>query len=173
KYEFAISDAGGDGLGSEGRGGYYVAADGVALGASSFFFHEERMTFDLPYDAELRQGDRADDNRATTCTDDFFLAVKTDDRPDETTWEVVDAATEKAVLTGGPYEEAGAVYTSRACLRDGEFVFRVRDAGGDGMCCGEGRGFLVASSRGETVLDSNGKFGEEASAAFEVGHGRR
>ncbi|KAL9178654.1 hypothetical protein ACHAXT_001992 [Thalassiosira profunda] len=163
-YDFRISDSGGDGLGEEGNGGYYITADGATLGVSSFFFHEERMTFALPFDADGDGEDKA-------CADDFFLAVKTDDNPKETRWTVVDDATGEAVLEGGPYELPQAVHTRRACLPDGEYTFRMTDEGADGLCCEEGKGFFVLSREGETIATSNGEFGERKEVSFAVGDG--
>ncbi|KAL3805955.1 hypothetical protein ACHAW5_002491 [Stephanodiscus triporus] len=166
-YTFDISDSSGNGLGRDGEGGYYITADGITLGISSFFFHDERMTFDLPFYAENANAN--DDHEDTACTDDFFLAVHTDGNPGETTWNVIDNDTGDEVLAGGPYSLPLAVYTQRACLPNGSYTFNMLDDGGDGVCCDNGKGFFLLSKDGKTIMNSNGEFGAESSTVFVLG----
>lgn len=161
-YEFTISDSGGDGLGVDGKGGYYITADGITLGVSSFFFHEEKMTFELPFDAEEENATGND----TACTDDFYLAIKTDANPEETSWNVVDADTGDQVLTGGPYDLPWAVYSRRACLPNGNYTFNMLDEGGDGIHGIGEKGFYVLSKDGETIIQSDGQYGSGNSTDF-------
>ena len=173
-YTFTIADSSGNGLGSEGSGGYYIQAQGVTLGISSFFFHEEKMTFTLPFDAEEGNNDKVDGdagygNVDTVCTDDFFLAIKTDKYPEQTLWNVIDNESGSPVLSGGPYKLPWAVYTRRACLPDGNYTFNMLDDGGDGLCCDTGKGFFVLSKDGETIASSDGQFGNETSTVFLLG----
>jgi hypothetical protein len=163
-YTFTISDSSGNGLGSEGEGGYYITSDGVTLGISSFFFHEEKMSFQLP----LEKADDSDKEDAV-CSDDFFLAIQTDDNPNETMWNIIDDDTGKEVLAGGPYSLPLAMYTHRACLPDGKYSFNMVDAGGDGLCCNNGRGFYLLSKDGKTIMNSDGEFGSKNSVAFVLG----
>jgi hypothetical protein len=164
-YEFTISDSGGDGLGEDGKGGYYITADGVTLGVSSFFFHEEKMTFQLPFDAE-EENTNGNYKNDTACTDDFYLAIKTDENPKETSWNVVDKDTGDQVLAGGPYALPWAVYTRRACLPNGRYTFNMLDEGGDGIQGISEKGFFVLSKDGETIIQSDGQFGYGNSTDF-------
>ena len=164
-YTFHVADSGGNGLGADGRNGYYILANGIKLGVSSFFFHDEEMTFSLPFD-----GDEADGDNDTACADDFFLAVKTDNRPNETKWNVVDNDTGDTVLEGGPYSLPRAVYTKRACLKNGNYTLNMHDDGGDGICCDYGKGFFVLYSDGKTIIDSDGKYGGFHSTIFLLGN---
>ena len=108
-YTFAISDSAGDELGNDGQSGYYVEANGVMLGVSSFFYNEERMSFSLPFDAnEDRHHHNDGDDDDSICTDDFVLAIRTDQNPGETTWNVVDDRTGRTVLRG-PYATPDAM----------------------------------------------------------------
>ncbi|KAL7537139.1 hypothetical protein ACHAXR_007614 [Thalassiosira sp. AJA248-18] len=181
-YTFTITDSSGNGLAGvlpgtgttgpsdNGKVGYYIQAEDVTLGISSFFFHEEKMTFTLPFDAEEHSNDRVDGGTVNTaCTDDFFLAVKTDKNPGETEWNVIDNDTGNEVLAGGPYELPWAVYTRRACLPNGNYTFNMLDNGGDGVCCNDGQGFFVLSKDGEVIVNSDGKFGMEQSTVFLLG----
>lgn len=166
QYTFTISDSSKNGLGTDGNAGYYITANDVVLGVSSFFFHEEKMTFTLPYEVK----DNADGE--TSCSDDFFLALKTDGKPNETSWNVVDRETGEKVLEGGNYEEPGAVYTERACLPAGDYTLNMKDSGDDGLAdVDEGKGFFVLSQYGKAIIDSNGQFGSMKSFDFEVDGG--
>jgi len=185
-YTFTISDSAGNGLGGgelneddsekEGKGsstGYYITANDVTLGVSSFFFHEEKMTFTLPFDAEEVEDtsdETADEEEMdTVCTDDFFLAIKTDGKPSESTWNVIDNDTQEEVLSGGPYEMEWTVYTHRACLPNGHYTFNMFDEGEDGVCCDGGKGFFVLQKDGKTIVNSNGEFGSVKSVDFMLG----
>ena len=179
-YEFTISDSGSDGLGDNGKGGYYIAANGITLGVSSFFFHEEKMTFELPFDdAEIKEEEYSNSGgnakNDSACTDDFYLAIKTDGNPEETSWNVIDNDTGNQVLAGGPYSLKWAVYSHRACLPNGNYTFNIVDDGGDGVDGGDDnsgeKGFFVLSKDGETVLQSDGQFGPGTSIVFVLGDG--
>lgn len=164
-YEFTISDSGGDGLGDDGKDGYYITADGITLGVSTFFFHEEKMTFEIPFNAEEEYTDGNATND-TACTDDFYVAIKTDDNPVETSWSVVDKDTGDEVLAGGPYALPWAVYSHRACLPNGNYTFHMVDKGGDGIHGESEQGFFVLSKDGETIIQSDGQFGSGNSTDF-------
>jgi len=168
-YTFTINDSGGDGLGSNGSGGYYITANDVTLGVSSFFFHEERMTFALPFDGGEGEEEDGGSSMAQPCSDDFVLAIKTDKYPNQTTWDVIDNDSGDEVLKGGPYDLPYTVYTRRACLPHGNYTFHMKDDGGDGVCCDDGKGFFVLSKDGETIVDSDGKFGKGMSKVFLLG----
>jgi hypothetical protein len=163
-FTFHVSDSGGDGLGADGKGGYYIIADDVKLGVSSFFFHDEEMTFSLPF-----EGDEDDGDNDTACADDFFLVVKTDDAPEETSWTVVDNVSGEKVLEGGNYKLPWAVYTKRACLADGEYTLNIKDEGKDGMCCSKGQGFYMLYNDGQPIVNSDGEFGSGQSTVFVLG----
>ena len=187
-YTFTISDSAGNGLGGgeldeeddsgdEGSSsGYYITANDVTLGVSSFFFHEEKMTFTLPFGAEEVEdtsdetAETGDEEMDTVCTDDFFLAIKTDGKPNESTWNVIDNGTQEEVLSGGPYDMEWTVYTHRACLPNGHYTFNMFDEGEDGVCCdGGGKGFFVLQKDGKTIVNSNGEFGSVKSVEFMLG----
>jgi hypothetical protein len=164
-FTFTVTDSGGDGLGTEGEGGYYIVADGVKLGVSSFFFHEDQMTFTLPF-----VGDEYDGDGETQCADDFFLVVKTDINPGETTWDVVDNETGETILEGGPYELPHSVYTHRACMANGNYTLNMKDGGKDGVCCGvNGYGLYMLYNDGEIITSSTGEYGSGTSTVFVLG----
>jgi len=43
------------------------------------------------------------------------------------------------------------------------------DAGGDGVCCNNGKGFFLLSKDGKLIMNSNGDFGAESSVVFVLG----
>mmetsp|Transcript_13586 Transcript_13586/g.19344 ORF Transcript_13586/g.19344 Transcript_13586/m.19344 type:complete len:119 (+) Transcript_13586:201-557(+) len=100
------------------------------------------------------------------CSDDFLLVVKTDDKPEETSWDVVDNDSGETVLRGGPYSLPQSVHTQRACLSDGNYTFNMHDLGGEGICCDNGKGFFSLYKNGVEVVDSNGQFGTKNSTVF-------
>lgn len=156
-YTFHISDSGGDGLGERGKTGYVINADGIDFGVSTWFLHDEKMTFSLPL---------VDDINTGYCSDDFLLVIKTDDKPEETRWDVVNNDNGETVLRGGPYFLPQSIHTQRACLSDGSYTFNIHDSGGDGVCCNAGKGFFSLYRNGVEVVDSNGQYGNNNSAAF-------
>jgi hypothetical protein len=98
------------------------------------------MSFQLP----LKNAHDSDKEEGAVCSDDFFLAIQTDDNPDETTWNIIDDDSGKEVLAGGPYSLPLAMYTHRAaCLPDGKYLIwqiqvvtdYVASMGEDSTCC--------------------------------------
>lgn len=160
-YTFHISDSAGNGLGERGSTGYIISADGIDLGVSTWFLHDEKMTFTLPLVDEAESG---------VCTDDFLLIIKTDNKPEEMHWDVVDNESGETLLKGGPYLLPQSVHTHRACLSSGNYTFNMHDSFGDGICCGNGRGFFSLYKDGVEVVDSNGQYGYNESTIFVLGN---
>ncbi len=156
-YTFHISDSGGDGLGERGKTGYIISADGIDFGVSTWFLHDEKMTFSLPLVEESNTG---------FCSDDFLLVIKTDNKPEEVYWDVVDNNNGETVLRGGPYSLPESIHTHRACLSDGNYTFHMNDLGGDGVCCDDGKGFFSLYHDEVELVDSNGQFGYKNSTIF-------
>jgi hypothetical protein len=161
-YTFHISDSTGDGLGERGSTGYIISADGIDLGVSTWFLHDEKMTFTLPLVDEAESGD--------VCTDDFLLIIKTDNKPEEMHWDVVDNEKGETLLKGGPYSLPQSVHTHRACLSSGNYTFNMHDSSSDGICCDNGRGFYSLYKDGVEVVDSNGQYGYNESTIFVLGN---
>ena len=95
------------------------------------------------------------------------IKIRTDNAPEEVTWEVKNENGE-VVFAGGPYTEANKVYTEETVLEtDGCFEFFVYDAGGNGLCCGNGTGFYSIKS-GSTTVAQGTQFGSLITAQFDV-----
>lgn len=152
KYTFHINDSRGDGIGSFGSGGYVIESDGAMIGTSKYFFDDEEMSFELPFDPE-RAG----------CADEFFVAIGTDNNPGDTTWKVIDTSNGDLIFSGGPYEKKAATFQKRACFprmsSKPTFLFTISDSQGDGLCCDDGNGFYVLAVNLKTISEG-GDFGQ-------------
>ena len=92
------------------------------------------------------------------------LTIRTDNRPQETTWKVTNMATGQVVIEGGPYDEANHAYTETLEITgDGCYDFTIYDAGGDGF--GDGNG-LYGLKAGSSTLFSGSAFGDSESNEF-------
>jgi len=64
---------------------------------------------------------------------DVSLLIRTDENPEETTWELTDAMG-NVLYSGGPYTTAGAMIMEDFVLNENEcYLFNMYDAGGDGF----------------------------------------
>lgn len=97
------------------------------------------------------------------------LKIRTDNAPEEITWEFKNEAGE-TIASGGPYEDAGTIYTEDISIEDiGCYKFFIYDAGGNGICCGNGVGFFKLYPPSGTPLIVQGTiFGDVVSAQFDV-----
>jgi thiol-disulfide isomerase/thioredoxin len=92
------------------------------------------------------------------------LSIRTDNNPQETTWQVTNLATGQVVLSGGPYEAANTMYNETLDItEDGCYDFTIFDAGGDGLTDGQG---LYGLKAGGATLFSGGQFGSSESNEF-------
>lgn len=104
---------------------------------------------------------------ALTTTRALLVKVRTDNYPEETTWEIKNMDGE-VVASGGPYTEANTVINTDVSVEaDGCYEFFVYDAGANGMCCAFGAGFVRLSSGSVTVTQGT-NFGEMLTAQFDV-----
>ncbi|KAA3633075.1 MAG: HYR domain-containing protein, partial [Bacteroidetes bacterium] len=92
------------------------------------------------------------------------LTLNLDDFPSETTWMLMDG--NGIVLeSGGPYFTPGATITETFTLADGDYMFMIKDAFGDGICCLFGEGSYTLTSNGEEIV-SGGEFAEGEKTNF-------
>lgn len=101
---------------------------------------------------------------ATTFT--LILFLKTDNAPEETTWDVKDAQG-NVVDNGGPYSVPNVVHRDTIELStEGCYTFTIYDAGGQGICCSNGNGlYLLQDSQGTEVVQG-GPFGSFEKTEF-------
>ena len=94
------------------------------------------------------------------------VAIKTDNYPGETTWNIKNDATGQVVLSGGPYSTTGSTITIEECLNGNSgYTFTINDSWGDGICCGYGTGDYKLYWDGVLVA-SGGAFGSTATHTF-------
>jgi hypothetical protein len=95
------------------------------------------------------------------------IKIRTDNFPEEVTWDIKNSADE-VVVSGGPYELTNTVYTHDDVLPlDDCYEFTVYDAGGNGLCCSNGTGFYSLKSGSVTIAQGT-QFGAEVYAQFDV-----
>lgn len=82
------------------------------------------------------------------------LSIRTDDEPQNITWDIVKTSNGEVVVSGGPYEEPHKVYSENIELVDDDcYMFTIYDAGGNGMAGGNGLyGIKVGS---QTIISGN------------------
>ncbi|MEI7661140.1 MAG: T9SS type A sorting domain-containing protein, partial [Bacteroidota bacterium] len=93
------------------------------------------------------------------------VALRTDNNPAETTWEIKNSLN-VVVASGGPYPEANKLYQQTYTLPQSDcYTFTITDTGGNGICCTNGNGGYEVSSNG-TTIKQGGSFGYSESCEF-------
>lgn len=92
---------------------------------------------------------------APTTGSQVTVYIKTDNKPDETTWNIKDMQG-ATLASGGPYTEMKHVYSTTIDLAYGTcYEFSINDAGGNGLCCVNGSGFFKVYSGNVNVSQAN------------------
>ena len=93
------------------------------------------------------------------------LMIRTDNNPQQTTWEILNSNGE-VQDSGGPYSNPNAFYQETFLLGDLEcYLFRIYDSGGDGLAA---PGFYSLYYGSGTYIKTGTYFGSLDSAFFEV-----
>jgi hypothetical protein len=93
------------------------------------------------------------------------LMIRTDDNPDEITWEILNSSGE-VIYSGGPYANPTTIYNETFQLGDLEcYKFMIYDEGGDGLLI---PGFYALYHGSNNYIKSGTEFGAVDSAYFEV-----
>ncbi|MBW6490170.1 MAG: T9SS type A sorting domain-containing protein [Lentimicrobium sp.] len=104
---------------------------------------------------------------ALNSTREVLVKIRTDNSPEEITWEIKDG-NGSVIASGGPYTLPNNVENTDVELpADGCYEFFIYDAGGNGICCGNGAGFYRLTSGG-TTLASGTTFEYVQTAQFDV-----
>ncbi len=91
-----------------------------------------------------------------------------DNYPAETSWEIIDQATDIVVAEGSGYTEVGGTVSVDACvIEDACYEFIIYDGAGDGMCCAYGTGSYTVSRAGE-VVGTGGEFTAQETIAVSI-----
>jgi hypothetical protein len=93
------------------------------------------------------------------------VAVRTDNNPEETTWEITNSLG-VVVASGGPYALPNKLYMQTYTLPQADcYSFTIYDLGGDGICCANGNGGYEVSSNGISIKQG-GSFGFSERSEF-------
>jgi hypothetical protein len=107
--------------------------------------------------------------------EEFTIEVAQDKHGNQISWEIK-ASDHTVLVAGGPYKAllSGAggikVHTEKVVLSSGDCVkFTINDSKGDGINCGYGEGYYkIMDSKGNVVVESDGKFGSQAVHALSI-----
>lgn len=107
--------------------------------------------------------------RSVTTVNELLLKIRTDNAPQETTWQVTDA-NGLVIATGGPYDLSNNTYNENiTLLTNGCYTLTVFDAGGNGLCCSNGAGYYRLTPANSSQLIALGtEFKFQQNAQFEV-----
>jgi hypothetical protein len=87
------------------------------------------------------------------------LYIRFDNYPEETSWYITNIA-DDTLASHGSYVRAssGQAITENICLKDGSYMFFMKDNYGDGMCCDNGNGNYSLKVFSKILIDSDGIF---------------
>ncbi|MDP1623683.1 MAG: T9SS type A sorting domain-containing protein [Bacteroidales bacterium] len=104
---------------------------------------------------------------APLSTAQIKVAIRTDNSPQETTWEIKNSL-DVVVASGGPYPEANKLYQQTYTMPQADcYSFTIKDTGGNGICCSNGNGGYEVSSNGATIKQG-GSFGYSELSEFRM-----
>jgi len=94
------------------------------------------------------------------CSGLMRTEVLTDKCPGETSWKIVDNCNNDAeVMSGSGCTNKYDTYSDSSNLPHSQYTVEVKDAYGDGVCCGQGNGSIKVFCKDEEIK-SFGKFGK-------------
>lgn len=101
-----------------------------------------------------------------TVTTLLNLWIKTDNKPEEITWNIK-TSDDSLVASGGPYTEANTLIKETITVESEHcYQFSLYDAGGNGLCCANGLGFFTLFDDKNITIVEGTTFGSEVLAQF-------
>jgi hypothetical protein len=98
------------------------------------------------------------------------LFILLNNAPEETSWELINQAGDM-VQAGGPYTNPNSVVSMPLEVSDlGCYEFIMYDAGGDGLCCGQGTGYYAVLGADSDPLFTGQSFGSIDRNEFAYGY---
>ncbi len=98
------------------------------------------------------------------------LFILLNNAPEETSWELLNQ-TGEVVQSGGPYTNPNSVVSMPLEVSDlGCYEFIMYDAGGDGLCCGQGTGYYAVLGADSDPLFTGQSFGSIDRNEFAYGY---
>lgn len=105
-------------------------------------------------------------NEASTYGFNLNIELMTDNNPNQTTWQVKNAAG-STIAQGGPYTQPNTVIQHVVNVNEtGCYRFIINDSGGDGICCSSGNGYYRLSDYYDEVIQLGGSFGSTETTEF-------
>lgn len=97
------------------------------------------------------------------------LEILTDNNPQQTTWQVLNASNQ-VIFSGGPYtgQPNTLIQQELEFQQSGCYKFLINDSGNDGICCSSGNGYFILKDINNQVIYSNGSYGPKETVEFEV-----
>lgn len=101
--------------------------------------------------------------------DYMMVTVRTDNAPEETTWDVR-AEDGTVIKTGGPYTQTLHMYKDTVYLPTAAcYTFTIYDSGNNGICCGNGSGvYFISTSSPSTTIKTGNIFGSKEFTEFSM-----
>ncbi|MCB0804417.1 MAG: T9SS type A sorting domain-containing protein [Bacteroidales bacterium] len=141
------------------------------------FIPQETNTFEFSVSNPNGQPDPNPDNNSFSAdfmaspqfeTATILFELKTDNYPEETTWEVMNANGD-VLYSGGPYTgQPNSVFSETWTIEDADcYTFAIYDAYGDGICCAYGNGYYKLMTENNISVIEGGEFGSEEFKPFE------
>ena len=97
------------------------------------------------------------------------LEILTDNNPQHTTWQVLNASNQ-VIFSGGPYtgQPNTIIQQELEFQQSGCYKFIISDSGNDGICCSSGNGYFMLKDINNQEIYSNGNYGPKETVEFEV-----
>ncbi|MBI9068416.1 MAG: endonuclease [Salinivirgaceae bacterium] len=96
---------------------------------------------------------------------DVTLTLVTDNYPSETTWDLKNTSGQ-TVYSGSGYSNANSTYTQVFSMVDGDYIFTIYDAYGDGICCSYGNGSYTLTDANGLQIVTGGAIGSSEATNF-------
>lgn len=104
-------------------------------------------------------------SRAPVSSISVTTQIKTDNNPQETTWDLKDSQGQ-VIYSGGPYANPLTLYQQAMALQHGEcYTFTIYDSGNNGICCSNGYGFYILLD-GSNIIITGAPFTSKQSVQF-------
>ncbi|MEO8588203.1 MAG: T9SS type A sorting domain-containing protein [Flavobacteriales bacterium] len=104
------------------------------------------------------------------CTQNLVVEIATDALPEETSWEIIDQATNAVVCASSGAYPPSSIVTETCCLPSGCYRLRAMDLGGDGIV-GGGYVLRTAGSPGARIIDDAANFSSGSFSAITAQQG--
>ena len=177
-YTFVFAD-------SDRARSYVLSSEGkLIVNGMSIESNEDIVAFELPFEAPPAydaDGDGIEDRLGTLMPYDstglkegvdcepLRIELQTDDLGIETLWRLYEGdESGKMIADGGPYA-SNSFYRFEYCLKiPAMYTFYMYDWASNGLCCTNGNGYYMLSSRGDIIVNATGEIDVSFSLPFDL-----